>query len=289
MGWISTTVALATVILFTMGGSRAQTVDCRHATTTIGETICGDKALTEKEAELSGLYRDILRRSDQQQHDQLIEEQRRWSAERDAACANRLSLERKACIGDMVSHRMGALAAKAPPQTPAQAGSAEIATSAARPFEGHWESCQKSQSSDICGYYTLFQNGDRICGTWQYYATGFYNGDLIWAVNGKAADWNYICGRVGAETSQECVGNDPPGHAVWETKSGSQYICSKPTGRYLQALEESCSTTPRHFSLRWRALDGKQRELPKTTTWLAECLNNPAYPDKSRIVAPMPR
>lgn len=277
-------VALTIAGFFAAGGFQARAVDCRFMKTAIEETICADKTLTEKEGELTYVYQDILRRADQQQHDQLIEEQLRWSKERDATCANRLSPERKACIADMASSRKHVLAAKSLPQAPAQAGPTT------KPYEGHWESCQRWQGNDICSYYTLFQKGDRICGSWQYYATGFYNGNLIWGMNGKAADWRYICGRAGSETSSWCNGDDAPlDHTGWEETFGSLYICSGPTGRYLQPLEESCAAKPKYNSRHWRALDAKQRELPKTTKWLAECLEDMGFPDKSTIVAPKPR
>lgn len=275
-------VALILAGFFAISGSQAQAVDCRFVKTAIEETICADKSLTEKEGELTDVYRAILRRADQQQHDRLIEEQLRWSNERDAACANRIAVNRKACIADMIFSQKRALETKAPSQTPAQG------SPTSKPFEGHWESCQKWQGTDICSYYTLFQNRDRICGTWQYYATSFYNGNVIGAVNGRAADWRYVCGRRGSETSVECAGSDAP-PSGWQTAFNSFYVCSRPTGRYLQALEEPCSAKPTQYNRRWRALDAKQQELPKTTKWLAECLQDPGFPDNSTIVAPTPR
>lgn len=90
---------------------------------------------------------------------------------------------------------------------PGQAGSeAAASTGASGTFAGEWEACHGPTTPDECGRYQLLQRGDRICGTWFYFATGKeYRGRIIARANSPtAAVRTHVCGRPGSETDTEC-------------------------------------------------------------------------------------
>jgi hypothetical protein len=80
------------------------------------------------------------------------------------------------------------------------------ATAASGTFAGEWEACYGSTTPGECGRYQLLQRGDRICGTWFYFATGKeYRGRIIARANSPtAAVRTHVCGRPGSETDTEC-------------------------------------------------------------------------------------
>lgn len=84
------------------------------------------------------------------------------------------------------------------PPAPAAAGG---------PFAGVWEDCNPSSSPDECSRYVLVQRGDRICGTWEYIATGDgYAGRVVaHAVSAVEARRTHVCGRPGSEARTECT------------------------------------------------------------------------------------
>ncbi len=54
------------------------------------------------------------------------------------------------------------------------------ATSPAGVFTGAWQSCEDAPSPGECSRYVLVQQGDRICGTWSYVASGkSYEGRVV--------------------------------------------------------------------------------------------------------------
>ncbi|WP_449466803.1 hypothetical protein [Stenotrophomonas humi] len=77
----------------------------------------------------------------------------------------------------------------------------------AGPFAGAWESCDGAVSPDECSRYLLIQHGDRICGTWSYFATGKgYEGRLgARAISETKAQRTQVCGRPGSEADTECA------------------------------------------------------------------------------------
>lgn len=74
------------------------------------------------------------------------------------------------------------------------------------PFAGTWEACDGTTSPDECSRYLLMQRGDRICGTWSYFATGkAYEGRVVArATSSTEARRTHVCGRPGSETTTEC-------------------------------------------------------------------------------------
>lgn len=80
------------------------------------------------------------------------------------------------------------------------------ATSPAGAFTGVWQSCEGASSPGECSRYVLVQQGDRICGTWSYVASGkAYEGRLVaGATSSTGARRTRVCGRPGSETDTEC-------------------------------------------------------------------------------------
>ena len=80
------------------------------------------------------------------------------------------------------------------------------ATPPAGAFTGAWQSCDGAPSPGECSRYVLVQQGDRICGTWSYVASGkAYDGRLVArATSSTAARRTHVCGRPGSETDTEC-------------------------------------------------------------------------------------
>jgi hypothetical protein len=268
---------------------------CRYQRTAIDETICADKWLALKRHYLDGLYHSILRRLDQAQRDKLILDQEKWSDGLGPKCANKIKYERERCIHEAIDGRSAQLSKTFPTRAADSTATRPAAAADQKPFEGHWEHCQKWKGVDICSYHTLFQKGDRICGIWEYFATNsFYQGRLVWTANGKVADKRYICGRVGGEVSHWCpddgAGTSQPGWGQkgWEATTGTEVICSVGSARFLASLEAPCGVTTKEARV-WRALDAKQREMLNSEKWLKTCLDDPAYPDKGDIVDPSPR
>lgn len=75
------------------------------------------------------------------------------------------------------------------------------------PFTGVWQACEGAASPDQCSRYVLLQRGDRICGTWEYVATGDgYAGRVVArASSATQARRTQVCGRRGSEARTECA------------------------------------------------------------------------------------
>ena len=88
---------------------------------------------------------------------------------------------------------------------PSHAVAAEIASREGA-FDGAWRACEGAASADQCGRYALMQRGERICGTWSYFATGdAYEGRVVaQVVSPNEARRTHVCGRPGSETRTEC-------------------------------------------------------------------------------------
>jgi hypothetical protein len=96
---------------------------------------------------------------------------------------------------------------------------------AAGPFAGSWESCAGTESHEQCSRYLLLQRGERICGTWSYFASGdSYEGRVMAdAISPVEARRTGICGRPGSETRTEC-------EAGWETIDRPLRLCGDKLG-----------------------------------------------------------
>lgn len=87
------------------------------------------------------------------------------------------------------------------------APSSAIPSSVGGPFAGAWASCDSTASPDECSRYLLIQSGDRICGTWSYFASGqAFDGRVVAHASSETkARRTQVCGRPGSETDTECA------------------------------------------------------------------------------------
>lgn len=98
-------------------------------------------------------------------------------------------------------------------------------TETSGPFAGVWQSCGELDSPDQCSRYVLLQRGNRICGTWFYFASGDgYEGRVVAeATSPTQARRTRICGRSGSETRIEC-------NSGWETIDKPLHLCDGKLG-----------------------------------------------------------
>lgn len=112
-----------------------------------------------------------------------------------------------------------------PQPTVEGAPDAAPALDASGPFAGSWQACGDADAPDQCSRYALQQRGDRICGTWFYFASGAgYEGRVIArASSPKDARRTQVCGRAGSETSTAC-------DAGWEAIDKPLRVCDGKLG-----------------------------------------------------------
>jgi hypothetical protein len=107
--------------------------------------------------------------------------------------------------GDRVA---ASTAAETAAQQPSRAATQDMPTQAgvAGVFEGVWQACEGATAPEECNRYVLLQRGDRICGTWAYFASGDgYEGHVVAQVTSPTeARRIKVCGRPGSEARTEC-------------------------------------------------------------------------------------
>lgn len=138
-----------------------------------------------------------------------------------------------------------------------------VATSSAGAFAGIWQSCEGALSPEECSRYVLVQQGDRICGTWSYVASGkAYDGRLVArAMSSTEARRTRVCGRPGSETDTECSDE-------WQHIDKPLRLCD---GRLADraAGDGSCLAEFEEApALR------SEREALQAEPWLRECLSD---------------
>jgi len=128
-------------------------------------------------------------------------------------------------------------------------------------FAGQWEACEGTTSPDECSRYVLLQQGDRICGTWSYFATNdSYEGRVIArATSPTEARRTHVCGRPGSETDTECEDG-------WQTIDKPLRICDGKLGDLTRA-DGSCFADYRAVPLA-----NEVRDALQAAPWVQECL-----------------
>lgn len=136
-----------------------------------------------------------------------------------------------------------------------------LATSSMDSFNGVWQSCQGASSPEECSRYVLVQEGERICGTWSYVASGkAYEGRLVArAKSSTEARRTRVCGRPGSETHTECSDG-------WQHIDKPLLLCDGGLGDLPDAEGACIADFEQAPSLRsrWEAL--------KAEPWIRECL-----------------
>ncbi len=128
-------------------------------------------------------------------------------------------------------------------------------------FAGEWQSCQGTTSPEECSRYVLMQQGDRICGTWSYLATGdAYEGRVIArATSPTEARRTHVCGRPGSETDTECEDG-------WQTIDKPLRLCDGKLGDMTRA-DGSCFADYQSV-----VLPDEVRDALQAQPWVQECL-----------------
>lgn len=141
-----------------------------------------------------------------------------------------------------------------------------------KPFEGRWESCQIYKGDEICSSYLLVQDGARVCGEWEYWATNrIYSGQLQAVQNGPSqAKLSLICGTPGSETSTDCDNTALP-KGRWENAKGGLSICNGQL--YDGPLKDTCASPSQVPGFFFRPL-GKKDRASLSSGWLKKtCLS----------------
>lgn len=128
-------------------------------------------------------------------------------------------------------------------------------------FAGQWEACEGTTSPDECSRYVLLQQGDRICGTWSYFATGdAYTGRVIArATSSTEARRTHVCGRPGSETDTEC-------ETGWQRIDKPLRLCDGKLGDMTRA-DGSCFADYQSV-----VLPDEVRDALQAQPWVQECL-----------------
>lgn len=137
------------------------------------------------------------------------------------------------------------------------------ATSPAGTFTGVWQSCEDAPSPGECSRYVLVQQGDRICGTWSYVASGkSYEGRVVArATSSTEARRTHVCGRPGSETDTECGSG-------WQHVDKPLLLCNGKLGDLAGANGACIADFEQAPTLRseWEALQAEP--------WVRECLSD---------------
>ena len=139
---------------------------------------------------------------------------------------------------------------------------ASASDAASGTFAGEWEACHGPTTPDECGRYQLLQRGDRICGTWFYFATGKeYRGRIIARVDSPTEGRRtHVCGRPGSETDTECENG-------WQTIDKPLRICK---GK----LSTSTRTDGSCFADYQRVpIADEVRDALRAQPWMLACLS----------------
>ena len=138
---------------------------------------------------------------------------------------------------------------------------ASVSDAASGTFSGEWEACHGPTTPDECGRYQLLQRGDRICGTWFYFATGKeYRGRIIARADSPTeARRTHVCGRPGSETDTECENG-------WQRIDKPLRICK---GKLSDSTRADGSCFADYKPVRMAA---DQREALLAEPWMEDCL-----------------
>ncbi len=98
-------VALCAVALLSVAVSPAAAIDCAKAASGIERAICRDSELRQADDRFNAGYVRLIALLDREQRRQLIDTQRNWIKERDAACAGKPVEAIAACVRDAVRKR----------------------------------------------------------------------------------------------------------------------------------------------------------------------------------------
>lgn len=111
------------------------------------------------------------------------------------------------------------------------------------PVTASWERCETYLGASVCAWTVLVQNGARVCGVQQDFATNaYYTHRLIGTAEGNRVHFDRICGDPGSETGTFCTGSAPE-NAVdvgWGHYDRTLHLCDG----FLSDGPDGCSEAP---------------------------------------------
>lgn len=170
-----------------------------------------------------------------------------------------------ACAGPGTGHDGGSVAPAGVDGSPSAPSVQQevLETSPGEPFAGTWQSCEGASSPEECSRYLLIQRGDRICGTWSYFASGkAYDGRVVaHTTSSTEARRTQVCGRPGAETDTACSDG-------WQSIDKPLLLCDGKLGDLVGA-DGACFAD-------YRAAPTSQGEMEalQMEPWVQDCLSN---------------
>ncbi len=128
------------------------------------------------------------------------------------------------------------------------------------------------EGEEMCSSYILIQNGTRVCGEWEYWATNrTYSGRLQARITGPdQAAVELICGRPGSETDTECAYEEGAKES-WEKGKKVLFVCD--SRLYDNSPAKPCSALGTNSSLPYQPLTDKQRTDIQSQPWAMRCLS----------------
>jgi len=127
----------------------------------------------------------------------------------------------------------------------------------------------------------LHQNGTRVCGFWEYQATGrFYEGQLVAIARGNQLTIVETCGTPGGTAQTWCPESAPRGESNigWSPSNQSAMLCrDKLLVSQANELSSACASLPKDWEFgaltRYTGHKRQIRKLdPTEQEWLKACL-----------------
>ncbi|MBP1313378.1 hypothetical protein RJO15_20400 [Herbaspirillum huttiense F1] len=241
--------------------AHAASFDCEKTLTPMEETICEDREISDLDEVLLRTYEAVLRISEDPASVKI--DQRRWLTKIRNGCDD------EKCLVLSYANRISELEDSWKKKTVAlHSKQRRNALSNAKPFEGNWNSCQLIRGDEVCVSYTLLQNGERICGESEHWATfRTYDGRLQATLQARGrATVEASCGSVGGTG---CV--DPEdGKDRWETVESTLLVCGNQL--YNAAADKQCSELSRAPGFFYSNLTNAQRKEMLSQPWLKQCI-----------------
>lgn len=204
-------IVLLSTFLGTMSASFAASFNCDKPLSGIETAICADQKISDLDRYLADIYQAVLDVSKNPASEK--NEQRQWIAnvrencKTSAACLLKVYDERTTELENRWMSRRSQLHRVA-------ASKAHIPS---KPFEGKWTDCFVLRGGETCISQIFVQEGKKICGEWNMFATYTIYSGHFQAVekSSKILEMTYKCGDESSFTTTSCQTENEPGGG-WE-------------------------------------------------------------------------
>jgi uncharacterized protein len=258
-------ICLIVFVLFVIDHCFAASFDCGKAKGKIEELICEDEELSNLDEVLAKSYKAVL--AIIQGQDSFKAEQKEWLTKERNHCKD------KDCLKEAYYDRTFALMQTWDELYVSQSVALSKAhASRVNLFEGQWTNCTLYEGDVICSSYTLMQQGERVCGEWEFWGSyHIYNGQVEATLQGEnEAKLELICGNHASTTKTDCdyEGETPDGS--WEEAKGKLLLCD---GRLYSSQETiSCGTLSSADRFLYHPLSGENKKRLLEQPWIMKCL-----------------